>query len=32
VSQGVSLLANAFEDSAFLRREANQLMRWIDDV
>jgi AcrR family transcriptional regulator len=32
VSQGISLLANAFEDGAFLRREANQLMRWIDEV
>jgi TetR/AcrR family transcriptional regulator, transcriptional repressor for nem operon len=32
LSQGVSLLANAFEDGAFLRREVNQLMRWIDDV
>lgn len=32
VTQGVSLLTNAFEDGAFLRREAARLKQWIDEV
>lgn len=32
VSQGVSLVVNAFEDSAFLRKEANHLKQWIDEL
>lgn len=32
VSQGVSLLVNAYGDAAFLRREANRLMLWIDEL
>jgi len=30
VTQGVSLIVNAFEDSAFLRKEAARLKQWID--
>ena len=32
VTQGVALLSNAFEDGAFLRREAVRLKQWIDEM
>lgn len=32
VTQGVSLLTNAFDDGAFLRREAARLKQWIDGL
>lgn len=32
VSQGVVLIVNAFEDAAFLRKEAARLKQWIDDL
>lgn len=32
VMQGVSLLTNAFDDGAFLRREAARLKQWIDGL
>jgi len=31
-TQGVSLIVNAFEDSAFLRKEAAHLKQWIDEL
>lgn len=31
-TQGVSLIVNAFEDGAFLRKEVARLMQWIDEV
>jgi TetR/AcrR family transcriptional regulator, transcriptional repressor for nem operon len=31
-SQGASLIVNAFEDSAFLRKEAGRLRQWIDEL
>lgn len=31
-TQGVSLIVNAFEDSAFLRKEASHLKQWIDEL
>ena len=31
-TQGVVLIVNAFEDSAFLRKEAAKLKQWIDEI
>lgn len=32
VMQGVSLLTNAFGDTAFLRKEATRLKQWLDEI